>query len=111
MAPNSEEDGPRLTSEKDGIWGNHDDNNSKVSEDEVRNSSWPKSHHVHGSLHICIVYESRGPKFIRPLHCDFIDLLCFARCIGFTAQNDAISILNSNSSFWLLEQDRIEQCD
>jgi hypothetical protein len=39
MAPNSEEDGPRLTSVKDGVWGNHDDTDSKVSKDEIRNSS------------------------------------------------------------------------
>lgn len=42
MAPNSEEDGPRLTSVKDGIWGNHDDTNNKVSKDELKNSSWLK---------------------------------------------------------------------
>jgi hypothetical protein len=39
MAPNSEEDGPRLTSVKDGIWGNHDDTNNKVSKAELKNSS------------------------------------------------------------------------
>ena len=32
MAPNSEEEGPRLTSVKDGIWNSHDDSNNKVSE-------------------------------------------------------------------------------
>ncbi|XP_069685806.1 titin homolog isoform X2 [Periplaneta americana] len=29
MAPNSEDDGPRLTSVKDGVWSSHDDTNSK----------------------------------------------------------------------------------
>jgi hypothetical protein len=29
------------------------------------------------------VYVSKGPKFIRALHCDFKDMLCFARRIGF----------------------------
>lgn len=36
MAPNSEEEGPRLTSVKDGVWSSHDDSNSKVSEVGVR---------------------------------------------------------------------------
>jgi hypothetical protein len=35
MAPNSEEDGPRLTLVKDGVWSNHDTEN-KVSKDEVK---------------------------------------------------------------------------
>jgi len=37
MAPNSEEEGPRLTSVKDGVWSSHDDSNSKVSEAGARN--------------------------------------------------------------------------
>jgi hypothetical protein len=36
MAPNSEEEGPRLTSVKDGIWSSHDDSNNKVSEADAR---------------------------------------------------------------------------
>jgi hypothetical protein len=38
MAPNSEEDGPRLTLVKDGVWSNHDDTENKVSKDEVKKS-------------------------------------------------------------------------
>jgi hypothetical protein len=37
MAPNSEEEGPRLTSVKDGVWSSHEDSNSKVSEAGARN--------------------------------------------------------------------------
>jgi hypothetical protein len=37
MAPNSEEEGPRLTSVKDGVWSSQEDSNSKVSEAGARN--------------------------------------------------------------------------
>jgi hypothetical protein len=40
MAPNSEEEGPRLTSVKDGIWNSHDDSNSKVSEGVAMLTRW-----------------------------------------------------------------------